>query len=202
MLEWIHTTTTALGYPGIALLMFVENVFPPLPSELVMPLAGFSAAQGHLSFAGVVLAGSVGSLLGQLPYYLLGRWVGGEQLVRWFDRYGKLVALSGSDLRRAEGWFERYGSRAVFFGRLVPGLRSLIPVPAGLNEMPLPKFLLYSAFGTVLWTLLLALLGFVLRQNYHRVGQYLGHATLIVLALALAAALGWSVQRVVARCRS
>lgn len=202
MLEWITTTTTALGYPGIALLMFAENVFPPLPSELVMPLAGFSAAQGDLSFAGVVLAGSVGSLLGQLPYYLLGRSLGGEQLVRWFDRYGKLVALSGSDLRRAEGWFNRYGSRAVFFGRLVPGLRSLIPVPAGLSGMPLPKFLLLSVFGTVLWTLLLALLGFVLRQNYRWVGQYLGHATLIIVALALTAALGWSVQRVVARCRS
>jgi len=199
MLEWIHTTTAVLGYPGIALLMFVENVFPPLPSELIMPLAGFSAAQGDLSFAGVVLAGSVGSLLGQLPYYLLGRWVGGEQLVRWFDCYGKLVALSGPDLRRAEGWFSRYGSRAVFFGRLVPGLRSLIPVPAGLNKMPLPKFLLYSVFGTVLWTLLLALLGFVLRQNYHQVGQYLGHATLIVLGLALTAVLGWSARRVVAR---
>jgi membrane protein DedA with SNARE-associated domain len=202
MLEWIHSTTTALGYPGIALLMFIENIFPPFPSELIMPLAGFAAAQGDLSFVGVVLAGSAGSLLGQLPYYLLGRWVGEEPLIRWADRYGKFFTLSGEDIRWADRWFHRYGAQAVFFGRLVPGLRSLIPLPAGLSRMPVVWFLLYSLFGTVVWTFLMALLGFILRQNYHLVNRYLGPVALVVVGILLVVALGWLVQRLVAHYRS
>lgn len=100
MHEWIYSTTTALGYPGIALLMFIENVFPPLPSELIMPLAGFAAAEGDLSLVGVIAAGSLGALLGQLPFYLLGRWLGEETLIRWADRYGHFLLLSGRDLER------------------------------------------------------------------------------------------------------
>lgn len=201
MLEWIHRTTLALGYPGIVLLMFVENIFPPLPSELIMPLAGFAAAQGDLSLAGVVVAGSLGALLGQLPYYLLGRWLGEETLIRWADRYGRWLTLSGRDIERADRWFDRYGPRAVFLGRLVPGLRSLIPVPAGLSGMPVAVFLLYSLFGTVVWTLLLALLGFVLQQNYALVNRYLGSLTLVIAGVVLVGVLGWLVQRLLARVR-
>ena len=199
MHEWIHSTTTALGYPGIALLMFIENVFPPLPSELIMPLAGFAAAEGDLSLVGVIVAGSLGALLGQLPFYLLGRWLGEETLVSWADRYGRFLLLSGRDLERADRWFDRYGVQAVFFGRLVPGLRSLIPVPAGLSGMPVLRFLLYSLFGTVVWTLLLALLGFVLRQNYALVGRYLGSLPLVVIGAIAVVALGWLVRRLLAR---
>ncbi len=199
MHEWIHSTTTALGYPGIELLMFIENVFPPLPSELIMPLAGFAAAEGDLSLVGVIVAGSLGALLGQLPFYLLGRWLGEETLVSWADRYGRFLLLSGRDLERADRWFDRYGVQAVFFGRLVPGLRSLIPVPAGLSGMPVLRFLLYSLFGTVVWTLLLALLGFVLRQNYALVGRYLGSLPLVVIGAIAVVALGWLVRRLLAR---
>lgn len=199
MLEWVQSTTTALGYPGIALLMFVENVFPPLPSELIMPLAGFAAAQGDLSLAGAVLAGSLGSLLGQLPYFLLGRWLGEEALIRWADRYGRWLTLSGRDIERADRWFDRYGVQAVFYGRLVPGLRSLIPIPAGLSGMPVAWFLLFSLFGTVIWTLLLALFGFVLRQHYVLVSRYLEPLALIVVGTIVVVALGWLVQRLLAR---
>lgn len=199
MHEWIHSTTSALGYPGIALLMFIENVFPPLPSELIMPLAGFAAAEGDLSLVGVIAAGSLGALLGQLPFYLLGRWLGEETLIRWADRYGRFFLLSGRDLERADRWFDRYGVQAVFFGRLVPGLRSLIPVPAGLSGMPMLRFLLYSLFGTVVWTLLLALLGFVLRHNYALVGRYLGSLPLVVIGAIAVVALGWLARRLLAR---
>lgn len=199
MHEWIHSTTTALGYPGIALLMFIENVFPPLPSELIMPLAGFAAAEGDLSLVGVIAAGSLGALLGQLPFYLLGRWLGEETLVSWADRYGRFLLLSGRDLERADRWFDRHGVRAVFFGRLVPGLRSLIPIPAGLSGMPVLRFLLYSLFGTVVWTLLLALLGFVLRQNYALVGRYLGSLPLVVIGAIAVVAFGWFARRLLAR---
>ena len=195
MLEWLYSTTTTIGYPGIVLLMFAENICPPLPSELIMPLAGFAAAQGDLSFVGVVLAGSFGALLGQLPYYALGYWVGEEKLFLWTDRYGRWLLLSSADIRRADRWFDRYGHWAVFFGRLVPGLRMLIPLPAGLSRMPVTVFLLFSLFGTVVWTSLLVLLGFVLRQNYHLVGHYLGVVTFWVASFVLLAALGWFLRR-------
>ena len=195
MLEWIQNTMTSLGYPGVALLMFVENVFPPIPSELIMPLAGFTAGRGDLSFVGVVLAGALGSLVGQLPLYYLGRWVGEDQLVAWAERYGKWLTVSGKDIRRADDWFDKHGHKTVFFARLVPGIRSLISIPAGLSEMHLGMFLLYSALGTSLWALILASLGAVLGENYDVVDTYLGPVSFVVLGGLLLWAIVWVVRR-------
>ena len=195
MLEWIQNTMTSLGYPGVALLMFLENVFPPIPSELIMPLAGFTAGRGDLSFVGVVLAGALGSLLGQLPLYYLGRWVGEDKLVAWADRYGKWLTVSGNDIKKADDWFDKHGHKTVFFARLVPGLRSLISIPAGLSEMQLPTFLIYSALGTGLWALLLAALGGLLGENYEAVDTYLGPVAFVVLGGLAVWALVWVVRR-------
>lgn len=195
MFEWVQQLMTSLGYPGVALLMFLENVFPPIPSELVMPLAGFTAGTGELSFVGVVIAGAVGSLLGQLPLYYLGRWVGEDKLVVWADRYGKWLTVSGDEVKKADDWFDRHGSKAVFFARLVPGLRSLISIPAGLSEMRLLPFLLYSALGTSLWALLLAGAGALLGENYQVVDTYLGPAGLVILGGMLVAAVIWIMRR-------
>jgi membrane protein DedA with SNARE-associated domain len=193
--EWIQQLMTSLGYPGVALLMFLENVFPPIPSELVMPLAGFTAGTGELSFVGVVIAGAVGSLLGQLPLYYLGRWVGEDKLVVWADRYGKWLTVSGDEVKKADDWFDRHGPKAVFFARLVPGLRSLISIPAGLSDMRLLPFLLYSALGTTLWALLLAGAGALLGENYQVVDTYLGPAGLVILGGTLVAAVIWIMRR-------
>lgn len=195
MFEWVQQLMTSLGYPGVALLMFLENVFPPIPSELVMPLAGFTAGTGELSFVGVVIAGAVGSLLGQLPLYYLGRWVGEDKLVVWADRYGKWLTVSGDEVKKADDWFDRHGPKAVFFARLVPGLRSLISIPAGLSEMQLLPFLLYSALGTSLWALLLAGAGALLGENYQVVDTYLGPAGLVILGGMLVAAVIWIMRR-------
>lgn len=195
MFDWIQQTMTTLGYPGVALLMFLENVFPPIPSELIMPFAGFSAARGELSFVGVVIAGAVGSLLGQLPLYYLGRWAHEDRLVAWADRYGKWLALSGNDIRKADDWFDKHGNKAVFLARLVPGIRSLISIPAGMSEMPLSTFWLYSALGTTLWVLLLTALGGVLGQNYTLIDTYLGPVSLVVLGGLLVAAVVWILRR-------
>ena len=186
---------STLGYPGVALLMFLENLFPPIPSELIMPLAGFTAGRGELSFAWVVVAGSLGSLLGQLPLYYLGRLVGEEKLVRWADRYGKWLTLSGDDIRKADDWFDKHGTKAVFFARLIPGLRSLISVPAGISEMPMPKFLLYSAVGTTLWVVILTALGGLLGRNYDAVDTYLGPVAFVVVGGLAVFAVFWIVRR-------
>jgi membrane protein DedA with SNARE-associated domain len=188
--EWITDTITRLGYPGIAFLMFLENVFPPIPSELIMPFAGFAAARGGLSMPGVVAAGLVGTVLGALPWYVVGRIFGYDRVVRLAQQYGRLIRVSGADVVHAKLWFDRYGARAVFLGRFVPAVRTLISVPAGIAAMPLLPFLLLTTAGSLGWTLLLAVAGYVLGENYALVERYIGPlSTLVVAAIGLVAVL-------------
>lgn len=179
--DWVTSTVESAGYWGIVLLMFVENVFPPIPSELIMPLAGFQAARGDLSLWGVIVAGTAGSVLGALPLYYLGRAVGEERLKRWACRHGHWVAVSAEDLDRVKQWFDRRGNAAVFLCRLVPGIRSLVSIPAGVHRMALVPFLLYTALGTAIWAGALAYVGSLLGQNYRRVEQWMGPVTYVVL---------------------
>ena len=195
MLAWVEGVMNSLGYAGVVFLMFIENIFPPIPSELVMPLAGYTAARGELNFVGVVLAGMVGSVIGALPLYYLGYYVGEDRLATWADKNGKWLTLSGEDVRKSGRWFGKYQGAAVFFARLVPGVRSLISIPAGVAKMNLVVFLAYTAVGTGIWALLLALLGRVLGQNYEQVSVYLGPISKIIVAGLLAWALGLMLKR-------
>jgi membrane protein DedA with SNARE-associated domain len=181
MSDWVTSFVESMGVWGVLVLMFLENVLPPIPSELIMPLAGFQATQGRMTFWGVVLAGTAGSVLGAIPLYYLGRVVGEDRLCRWVGRHGHWLALSTDDLNKAFGWFDRHCGSAVFLGRLVPGVRSLISVPAGLHHMALPKFLAYTAAGTAIWAGLLAYAGKLLGKNYHRVEHWLGPVTYVVI---------------------
>jgi membrane protein DedA with SNARE-associated domain len=186
MFEWINNTIRALGYWGVAVLTFLENVFPPVPSEIVIPLAGFVAAQGHLTIWGVIAAGSFGSLAGATIWYEIGRRVGERRLRAWVDRHGKWITLTAKDVDRAQDWFGRHGRSSVFVGRVVPAVRTFVSLPAGFARMPLASFLLYSAAGTIVWTAALTYAGVVLRANYDVVGDYVGVATnLIFAALAI-----------------
>jgi membrane protein DedA with SNARE-associated domain len=195
MLDWITNTISSFGYIGIALLMLLENIFPPLPSEVIMPLAGFTVQQGKLTLPLVILAGTVGSILGALPWYYVGRLVGEKRLRQWVDRHGKWLTLSGSDIDKSKQWFRKYGAAVVFFGRLIPGIRTFISIPAGFEEMSLLPFLLYSTVGTLLWVGLLGYAGFILGQNYQLVKQYLSPISLMVLVLLLAVLGIWFIRR-------
>ncbi len=195
MVEWITNTMSSLGYLGIGLLMFAENLFPPIPSELIMPLAGFTVAKGEMNFVFAVLAGVLGTVLGALPWYYAGKIVSEERLRALADKYGKWMALSGKDIDKADRWFDRHGNQAVFFCRLVPGVRTLISLPAGISGMPLAPFLLYSTLGTTLWVGLLTYLGFVLGDNYDLVDEYLGPVSKIVLGLLVVAFIAWVVLK-------
>jgi membrane protein DedA with SNARE-associated domain len=181
MLDWIKSTIDSIGYPGIIVLMIIENVFPPIPSELIMPFAGFLSGEGKLSFVGVVIAGTIGSVIGALPLYYVGRKVGSERLNSWADRHGRWLMLSSEEIERARGWFRQHGAAAVFLCRLVPGIRSLISIPAGIERMNLVTFLLLSALGTGTWAGLLAYLGRTLGRSYEKVGTYVGPASYIVI---------------------
>ncbi|MGY9048171.1 hypothetical protein P775_20395 [Puniceibacterium antarcticum] len=194
MFDVITNWLASMGSLGVALLMFLENVFPPIPSELVMPFAGYLAATGELSFAAVVLLGTIGSVAGATLWYWVGLWANETRLRRFIDAYGKWLTLSNQDLDRALDWFRRHGAAAVFFGRMVPGMRTLISVPAGLTRMPITPFLLYTALGSFLWTTFLALAGYLLRGQFDRVATWMNPVTNALLLLLLAAYL-WRVLR-------
>lgn len=181
MVEWITNTMESLGYLGIGLLMFLENLFPPIPSELIMPLAGFTVAKGDMQLIPAIVAGVVGTVLGAFPWYYGGKFFGESRLKQLADRYGKWITVSGADIDKANNWFKRHGGKAVFLGRLVPGVRTLISLPAGLNDMPFLPFVLYSTIGTILWVSLLTYAGYLLGDNYELVEKYLGPVSKIVL---------------------
>lgn len=195
MLDWITSTINSLGYLGIALLMFVENVFPPVPSEIIMPLAGFTVTQGKLNVVYVISAGIVGSVLGALPWYYAGKQLGENRLKKLADKYGKWLTLSGKDIDKSKQWFDKHGGIAVFFCRLVPGVRTLISVPAGIDKMHLVPFLLYSALGTALWVGLLTYAGLLLGQNYKLVEKFLGPASVLVIVALIVAFVIWVMRR-------
>ena len=180
MASWIIAFISSTGYWGILLLMLVENVFPPIPSELIMPLAGFMVAQDKLTFLGATLAGMAGSVIGALPFYYGGKKLGEERVKRFADRHGRWLTVSGQDIERASRWFDRHGGAAVFLCRLIPGVRSLISVPAGIARMNFVKFLFYTSIGTALWAGLLAYVGYVLGSNFTKVGEYLDPVSWIV----------------------
>jgi membrane protein DedA with SNARE-associated domain len=181
MVEWINNLMGSLGYWGIGLLMFLENLFPPIPSELIMPLAGFTVAQGKMNFGLAVLAGTVGTMVGTYAWYFLGRLVNYQRLQTWTNRYGKWIRVTAKDIDRVNDWFNKYGSKAVFFGRMVPGIRTLISLPAGINNMPFVSFTIYSTIGTAIWTLALTTGGFLLGENYASIEQYLAPISKLVL---------------------
>ncbi|HET6629372.1 MAG TPA: DedA family protein [Woeseiaceae bacterium] len=193
MFDWITDVIDRTGYAGVFFLMLVENIFPPIPSELIMPLAGFTAAQGKLNAVLVVLAGTAGSLAGALFWYYVGRWLGRERLKRFAARHGRWLTLAPDEVDKASDWFRRHGAKAVFFGRLVPTVRTLISVPAGITGMPLATFLAFTALGTGLWTALLAGAGYLLQDQYGRVAGHVGPVSNVIFG-AIAA---WYVYRVV-----
>jgi membrane protein DedA with SNARE-associated domain len=195
MTEWITNTMATFGYWGIGLLMFLENLFPPIPSELIMPLAGFTVGQGKMDFALAVIAGVVGTMLGAIPWYYIGKVLGEQRLAKIMDKYGKWIGISGEEIQRSARWFNRHGSKAVLLGRLVPGIRTLISIPAGFAAMPVVPFALYSTIGTTLWVLLLTYAGYALGANYKQVEEYVGPLSKVALGLVILLFLGWLGRR-------
>ena len=185
MSDWIIDVVASLGYVGIALLTLVENVFPPIPSELIMPLAGFQSVRGDMSFWGAVVAGSAGSLAGTCGWYWVGLRIGERRLRSWIERHGRWLALDLEDIDRAKSWFDRHGAWAVFFCRMIPGLRTLISLPAGFKRMPMSSFLLPSTVGTLIWTAGLTYVGRLLGANYDEVKNYVGIVSWIVIGSIL-----------------
>ena len=163
--QWV----TQWGYLGIFAAMVLENVVPPIPSELIMPLAGFYVGQGQLNFFAVVLAGLLGTVVGALPWYGIGRLVNEQKLGNWVDRHGRWLGVSSNELAQSRHWFQRHGAAVVFWGRLIPAIRTLISVPVGIELMPFGPFLFWTTAGSLVWNLALTSAGWLLGSHWQQV---------------------------------
>ncbi|PVC85528.1 hypothetical protein DBP19_27310 [Streptomyces sp. CS090A] len=190
---WATGLVETFGGPGAGLAIALENLFPPLPSEIILPLTGFAASQGVLSLASALFWTTLGSVVGAVTLYGLGAVFGRE---RMHSLWAKLPLVKPSDLVRTEEWFARHGTKAVLLGRMVPVFRSLISVPAGVERMPLPVFIGLTTAGSLVWNTVLVLAGYWLGDSWDVVGTYVGLVSKVVLGVAVLAVAWWIVKRV------
>lgn len=186
MTDWLVGLMEALGAPGAGLAIALENLFPPLPSEVILPLSGFTASQGEMDLLDVLVCTTLGSVIGALALYWVGALLGRERVLALA---AKLPLVKVSDIEKTEAWFLRHGRKTVFFGRMIPIFRSLISVPAGVERMPLPTFTLLTTAGSLIWNTIFVLAGYFLGENWSLVEAYVGVGTNVVIALVVAAVL-------------
>ena len=186
---WVEQIISSMGYVGLYLVMFLENVFPPIPSEVVLPLAGSLTLTGRFSVFWITVIGMLGSLTGAFLFYGLGRWLGESRVRTIMEKYGRYALLSTNDLDRSLEWFDKYDDWVIFFSRMVPIVRSLISIPAGIASMNITKFSFFTILGTALWSFLLALGGRLLGEQWPLIAEFINTYQNIVLAIAVAAVL-------------
>ncbi|OUM87078.1 MAG: alkaline phosphatase [Caldibacillus debilis] len=188
MENWITQVMEQYGYLGVFLMICLENLFPPIPSEVILTFGGFMTAVSQLSFFGVLISATLGSLAGAVLLYGIGLLLEVNRLENFVDRYEKILRISKTDLRRAGRWFEKYGYWTVFFCRMVPVLRSVISIPAGMTKMHFGLFLLFTTAGTLIWNALLVGLGAKLGENWERIVHYMDIYSNFVYAVIIIAA--------------
>jgi len=193
---WAQSVISTAGYPGLMLVMFLENVFPPIPSEVILPLAGSLVLEGRFTLPGVTIVGALGSVVGALVFYEAGLLLGEERVRELIRRFGRWLMLSEDDFDKALEWFSRYGEGVIFFGRMVPIVRSLVSIPAGIARMNLLRFGIYTVIGTALWSFLLALAGYLLGHSWPIVSTWIGRYEKLILGLACAAVSAFIVRRI------
>ena len=191
MTDWVIDVIDALGYLGVALLVALENVFPPIPSEIVLPFAGVVSRRGGATLPGMIVAATIGSVVGALVLYGLAAWIGPERLHGFIVRYGKWFRITNEDIERAERWFDRRAIVAVLVGRCVPLIRSLVSIPAGFRRMPLGLFLVYTVIGSLVWNTGLITAGYILGEEdrWKTIEDVMGYVQYVVVAVILGAIL-------------
>ncbi|MFD3484433.1 DedA family protein [Streptomyces sp. NPDC058665] len=192
--QWVNTLMDTLGAPGAGLAIALESVFPPLPSEVILPLAGFSAGAGKLNLAAAVLWTTAGSVVGALVLYWLGAWLGRDRTVTLAS---KVPLVKRRDLERADDWFGRHGRKAVLLGRMVPVFRSLVSVPAGVERMPLPTFVGLTALGSAIWNTAFIMAGYALGENWKKVSGHVATYSQLVLGVVALALVAFVIRRLI-----
>lgn len=199
MQQWIMNVMEQFGYFGVFLLILLENVFPPIPSEVILTFGGFMVDQSSkLSFIGMLTASTLGAVSGAIVLYYLGHILGLRRIEKIIDKYGFILRLDIEDIYKANKWFNKYGYTAVFLCRFVPLIRSLISIPAGLSQMSIIPFVLYTSVGTIIWNAVLIYLGMVLGQNWEKVLHYFdmySNVLYIVMAILIIAGIIYLYKR-------
>lgn len=193
---WAVNIMETLGGPGAGLIIALENLFPPLPSEVILPLAGFTASQGTFSLPGAIAWTTLGSVVGALALYLLGAALGRE---RFRALWRRMPLVNMDDLDRTEAWFGRHGGKAIFFGRMIPIFRSLISIPAGIERMPVLKFTALTLVGSAIWNTIFVVAGYQLGENWDLVEGYAGIFQKIVIVVVALLVVWWVVRRLRSR---
>jgi membrane protein DedA with SNARE-associated domain len=184
--EWVSEIIESLGAPGVLLLVALESVFPPIPSEAVLASAGFVAGRGDAAFMAMLAAATMGSLIGAWTLYGIGAWLGPERVHAFVVRHGRWLRLTDADIARAERWFDRHAVAAVTLGRCVPLVRSMISIPAGFRRMPFLRFTVCTLVGSLAWNTTIIALGYLLGEHWEATQPYL-EAVQIVVGLSLVA---------------
>ncbi len=190
MINWATDIIDSIGLIGVALLVALENVFPPIPSELILLLAGFNVSEGRFDYVSGVIAATIGSVIGAYFLYGVGRLLDDERMERFLAGIGRFVGLKKSDVHKGFVWFEKYGNYVVFFGRLIPVVRSVVSIPAGGDRMPLGKFTLLTASGSLIWNMVWVAVGWALGDQWEKAGawgDYLQYGVVAVVGVGLVA---------------
>ncbi|UXV31931.1 DedA family protein [Mammaliicoccus sciuri] len=198
MESWITSVMEQFGYFGIALLILLENVFPPIPSEVILTFGGFMTTKSDLTVLGVVAASTIGSVGGAVILYWIGRILNVERIERIIEKWGKYLRLTKEDVRKADAWFDKYGPWTVFFCRFIPLIRSLISVPAGMSGMNQWLFLVLTTIGTLIWNLVLVLVGAKVGDNWHQIVNYMdvySHFMYAVIAIGIIVFVIWFIRK-------
>lgn len=202
MEDWITSVMSDYGYFGIFLLIMLENVFPPIPSEVILTVGGFMTTTTTMTIPGVILASTAGSVVGAVVLYGVGLLLDVERLEKIIDKYGSWLRVKREDIHKADAWFDRFGIWTVFFGRLVPLVRSLISIPAGMSNMKFWLFLSFTTLGTLLWNTVLVFVGEAVGDNREQIMHQLelySNVVYALLALGALAAVWYYAKKVRAR---
>jgi len=182
IINWLVNTISTLGYPGVFISVFLESFFAPIPSEIILPFSGFVASTGKMNLLLVIAIATIGAYLGSLPFYFIGRW-GEKPVINFINKYGKYLFIKQGDVDKVFGAFDKYGKDVVFFGRLIPMIRTLISFPAGVAEMNFTRFSIYTLLGSLVWNVVLTYAGYQLGEHWNVVSGWIEKYQNVILVL-------------------
>ena len=198
IIDWLVNAISTIGYPGVFISVFLESFFAPIPSEIILPFSGFVASTGKMDLVFVMVIATVAAYLGSLPFYFIGKW-GEKPVINFINKYGKYLFIQQKDVDKVFGAFDKYGKGVVFFGRLIPMIRTLISFPAGVAKMQFARFSMYTLFGSLTWNILLTYAGYQLGDHWSVVSKWIEKYQNVILVLIIIAVLLYIIRRIKSR---
>ncbi len=198
IIDWLVNAISTIGYPGVFISVFLESFFAPIPSEIILPFSGFVASTGKMNLIFVIVIATVAAYLGSLPFYFIGKW-GEKPVINFINKYGKYLFIQQKDVDKVFGAFDKYGKGVVFFGRLIPMIRTLISFPAGVAKMQFARFSMYTLFGSLTWNILLTYAGYQLGDHWSVVSKWIEKYQNVILVLIIIAVLLYIIRRIKSR---